>query len=121
MRLADYAGTGVTVGRHPMAHCRDQLRSINVCRVDDLLMLRHGVKVRIAGCVIARQRPGTAHGFIFLSIETRPASRTQSSTRNSTSSTAHSSPTPVSCWLRGRFKTSIRSSIFERVTLKNSM
>ena len=32
-------------------------------------MLRHGVKARIAGCVIARQRPGTAHGFIFLSIE----------------------------------------------------
>ena len=32
-------------------------------------MLRHGVNARIAGCVIARQRPGTAHGFIFLSIE----------------------------------------------------
>jgi error-prone DNA polymerase len=67
--VADYAGTGVTVGRHPMAHCRDQLRSMNVCRADDLRMLRHGVKARIAGCVIARQRPGTAHGFIFLSIE----------------------------------------------------
>jgi error-prone DNA polymerase len=67
--VADYAGTGVTVGRHPMAHCRDQLRSMNVCRAEDLRMLRHGVKARIAGCVIARQRPGTAHGFIFLSIE----------------------------------------------------
>jgi error-prone DNA polymerase len=67
--VADYAGTGVTVGRHPMSHCRDQLRSMNVCRADDLRMLRHGVKARIAGCVIARQRPGTAHGFIFLSIE----------------------------------------------------
>jgi len=67
--VADYAGTGVTVGRHPMALCRDQLRSMNVCRADDLRMLRHGVKARIAGCVIARQRPGTAHGFIFLSIE----------------------------------------------------
>ena len=67
--IADYAKTGVTVGRHPMAHCRDQLRSMIVCRADDLRMLRHGVKTRIAGCVIARQRPGTAHGFIFLSIE----------------------------------------------------
>ncbi len=67
--VADYAGTGVTVGRHPMAHCRDQLRRMNVYRADDLRMLRHGVKARIAGCVIARQRPGTAHGFIFLSIE----------------------------------------------------
>ena len=67
--VADYAGTGVTVGRHPMAHCRDQLRSMNVIRADDLRMLRHGVKTRIAGCVISRQRPGTARGFIFLSIE----------------------------------------------------
>jgi error-prone DNA polymerase len=67
--VADYAGTGVTVGRHPMAHCRDQLRTLNVYRAGDLVSLRHGVKARIAGCVIARQRPGTAHGFIFLSIE----------------------------------------------------
>ncbi len=67
--VADYAGTGVTVGRHPMAHCRDQLRNMNVSRADDLRMLRHGIKARIARCVIVRQRPGTAHGFIFLSIE----------------------------------------------------
>ena len=67
--VADYAGTGVTVGRHPMAHCRDRLREMRVCRANDLRMLRHGVNARIAGCVIARQRPGTAHGFIFLSIE----------------------------------------------------
>ena len=67
--VADYAGTGVTVGHHPMAHCRERLRTMNVCRAVDLRMLRHGVKTRIAGCVIARQRPGTAHGFIFLSIE----------------------------------------------------
>ncbi|HEY6374908.1 MAG TPA: OB-fold nucleic acid binding domain-containing protein, partial [Edaphobacter sp.] len=67
--VADYASTGVTVGRHPMAHCRQQLRSMRVVRAGDLSLLRHGVKTRIAGCVIARQRPGTAHGFIFLSIE----------------------------------------------------
>jgi error-prone DNA polymerase len=67
--IADYAGTGVTVGRHPMAHCRAQLRKMDVFRAGDLKLVRHGVKERIAGCVIARQRPGTAHGFIFLSIE----------------------------------------------------
>ncbi len=67
--VADYASTGVTVGRHPMAHCRQQLRTMRVVRAGDLPLLRHGVKARIAGCVIARQRPGTAHGFIFLSIE----------------------------------------------------
>ncbi len=38
-------------------------------RAGDLPQLRHGIKASIAGCVIARQRPGTAHGFIFLSIE----------------------------------------------------
>jgi error-prone DNA polymerase len=67
--VADYASTGVTVGRHPMAHCRQQLRTMRIVRAGDLSLLRHGVKARIAGCVIARQRPGTAHGFIFLSIE----------------------------------------------------
>jgi error-prone DNA polymerase len=51
---ADYASTGVTVGRHPMAHCRQQLRTKRVVRARDLSLLRHGVKARIAGCVIAR-------------------------------------------------------------------
>ncbi len=67
--VADYAGTGVTVGRHPMAHCRARLHGMDVFRAGDLKLVRHGVKARIAGQVIARQRPGTAHGFIFLSIE----------------------------------------------------
>jgi error-prone DNA polymerase len=67
--VADYASTGVTVGWHPMAHYRPQLRERRVVRSGDLSLLRHGVQTRIAGCVIARQRPGTAHGFIFLSIE----------------------------------------------------
>ncbi len=67
--VADYAGTGVTVGRHPMAHCRARLRELQVFRAGDLKLVRHGVKLRVAGQVIARQRPGTAHGFIFLSLE----------------------------------------------------
>lgn len=67
--IADYAGTGVTVGRHPMAHCRVELRHRGVVPTDHLRHLSHGTKTYIAGCVIARQRPGTAHGFIFLSLE----------------------------------------------------
>jgi error-prone DNA polymerase len=67
--VADYASTGITVGRHPMAHCRPQLQAMKIIPSKDLSLLRHGVRARIAGCVIARQRPGTAHGFIFLSIE----------------------------------------------------
>lgn len=67
--VADYAGTGVTVGRHPMWHCRPRLHQMNVFRAGDLKLVRHGATLRIAGQVIARQRPGTAHGFIFLSLE----------------------------------------------------
>ena len=67
--VADYAGTGVTVGRHPMAHTRTELRRMNVFPASHLKHVRHGTQLRIAGCVIARQRPGTAHGFIFLSLE----------------------------------------------------
>ena len=67
--VADYSGTGVTVGRHPMAHCRTELKRMRAYPASYLRDTRHGTKVRIAGCVIARQRPGTAHGFIFLSLE----------------------------------------------------
>jgi error-prone DNA polymerase len=67
--IADYAGTGVTVGRHPMAHCREQLQRMRICPAEQLRARKNGVITRIAGCVIARQRPGTAHGFLFLSIE----------------------------------------------------
>ena len=63
------SGTGVTVGRHPMAHHRGRLREMKVICARDLSLLRHGVQATVAGCVIARQRPGTAHGLIFLSLE----------------------------------------------------
>lgn len=67
--ITDYAGTGLTVGRHPMAYRRDDLRRSNILSSHDLKSVRHGEYVRTAGCVIARQRPGTAHGFVFLSME----------------------------------------------------
>ncbi|HEX6907196.1 MAG TPA: error-prone DNA polymerase, partial [Terriglobales bacterium] len=65
--VADFRGTGLTVGRHPMAYRRAQLRG--VLRACDLQNIKNGRRVRIAGSVIARQRPGTAHGFVFLSLE----------------------------------------------------
>jgi len=67
--VADYSGTGVTVGRHPMAYRREELRRRSVLSARDLQSHRDGAYVRAAGCVIARQRPGTAKGFIFLSME----------------------------------------------------
>jgi error-prone DNA polymerase len=67
--VADYSGTGVTVGRHPMAYRREELRRRNILSARDLQEHCDGSYVRAAGCVIARQRPGTAKGFIFLSLE----------------------------------------------------
>jgi error-prone DNA polymerase len=66
---ADYAGTGVTVGRHPMAHYREQMRVLGVTPAADLQHVPPGGWVRVAGCVIVRQRPGTAKGILFLSLE----------------------------------------------------
>jgi error-prone DNA polymerase len=66
---ADYRGTGLTVGKHPMAHRRADMIAMGVTRAIDLAGVRNGRRVRIAGSVIVRQRPGTAKGFVFLSME----------------------------------------------------
>jgi error-prone DNA polymerase len=67
--VADYGGTGVTLGRHPMTLWRAALTARGVLRASDLPRGEHGTRVRVAGSVIVRQRPGTAKGFVFLSLE----------------------------------------------------
>jgi error-prone DNA polymerase len=67
--VADYAGTGLSIGRHPMALRRDELAMRGVLRASDLRSARQGRRVRVAGMVITRQRPGTAKGFVFLTLE----------------------------------------------------
>ena len=67
--VADYAGTGLTIGEHPIAYRRHDLRKQRVLSAAELHSRKDGEFVRVAGCVIARQRPGTAMGFIFLSME----------------------------------------------------
>jgi len=67
--VADYAGTGLTVGKHPMFYRRAELRQRQVLSAAELRSCKDGEYVRTAGCVIARQRPGTAKGFVFLSME----------------------------------------------------
>jgi len=66
---ADYSGTGLTVGKHPLHYRRKELHAMKVLTSLELRNYRDGEYVRAAGCVIARQRPGTAKGFIFLSME----------------------------------------------------
>ncbi len=67
--VSDYAGTGLTTGPHPMAYRRAELRRHHVLSAQELLHQPDGRFVTAAGAVIARQRPGTALGFIFLSME----------------------------------------------------
>ncbi len=64
---ADYSGTGLSVGPHPMKIIRNHLPEI--WRASDLAAARSGSPVKIAGQVICRQRPGTAKGFVFISLE----------------------------------------------------
>ncbi len=67
--VADFRGTGLTVGPHPMAYHRERMDAIGVHKASDLAGIPNGKYLRIGGCVIARQRPGTAKGFVFLSLE----------------------------------------------------
>ncbi len=67
--VADFHGTGLTVGPHPMAYRRAWLSAMGIRRASELRHLPSGRRLRIGGCVITRQRPGTAKGFVFLSLE----------------------------------------------------
>ena len=67
--IADYHGTGMTLGPHPMAYRRTELRSKGISSAAELRQLAHGRPAVVAGAVITRQRPGTAKGLIFLTLE----------------------------------------------------
>ncbi len=66
---ADYAGTGLTTGPHPLAYSREAFKKEGMLSADDLTRCANHEYVRVVGCIIARQRPGTAKGFVFLSME----------------------------------------------------
>jgi error-prone DNA polymerase len=67
--MSDYSGSSLTIGPHPLAFRRMELAMRGVLRAIDLPRGRHGRRVRVAGAVITRQRPGTAKGFVFLTLE----------------------------------------------------
>jgi error-prone DNA polymerase len=67
--VADYDGTGLSLGPHPMEFHRVRLSAMKVARAVELAEMKHGAWVRVAGAVIVRQRPGTAKGFVFLNLE----------------------------------------------------
>lgn len=67
--VSDFQGTGMTVGPHPMGYYRKEMKKQGVRSAIELTQMPNGASVRVAGSVIARQRPGTAKGFVFLSLE----------------------------------------------------
>jgi len=67
--LADYRNSGITTGPQIMSHLRPGLRARGVLAANELARVANGRRVRTAGQVIVRQRPGTAKGFVFLTLE----------------------------------------------------
>jgi len=67
--VADFRGTGMTTGAHPMVHLREELRRTGVIRAANLERSPDGQWVRVAGLVTCRQRPHTAKGFLFITLE----------------------------------------------------
>jgi error-prone DNA polymerase len=67
--VADYASVGLTLGRHPLALLRERLRKKQLLSADELKCVAHGRQVRTAGIVLMRQRPQTASGVTFLTLE----------------------------------------------------
>jgi error-prone DNA polymerase len=67
--VADYASVGLTLGRHPLALLRERLRKKLLLSANELQCVAHGKAVRTAGIVLMRQRPQTASGVTFLTLE----------------------------------------------------
>ncbi len=67
--VSDFHGTGLTTGPHPMAYRRSELHGRGIKSAIELKALPHGRETTVAGCVITRQRPGTAKGMIFMTLE----------------------------------------------------
>jgi error-prone DNA polymerase len=66
---ADYSSIGLTLGRHPLALLRSQLTAASLLKAGELAQAAHGTRVRTAGIVLMRQRPATASGVTFLTLE----------------------------------------------------
>jgi error-prone DNA polymerase len=67
--LLDYARKGLSVNDHPMIHLRRAMRKRNVVTARELERIEQGRTVNVAGLVLTRQRPGTASGVVFITLE----------------------------------------------------
>jgi error-prone DNA polymerase len=67
--VSDYHGTGLTTGPHPMFYRRAEMHRMNIKAAAEMRAMANGKRATVAGAVITRQRPGTASGLIFLTLE----------------------------------------------------
>jgi error-prone DNA polymerase len=67
--LFDYSVTGLSLKKHPIALVRDELRHQGIITAAELTKIKAGKRVKVAGLVLVRQRPGTASGVVFATIE----------------------------------------------------
>ncbi|HOW19675.1 MAG TPA: OB-fold nucleic acid binding domain-containing protein, partial [Phycisphaerae bacterium] len=67
--VADYDATGLSLAAHPISLVRELLNRLRVVPAARVQQSRHGVPVRVAGLVLVRQRPGTAGGIVFATLE----------------------------------------------------
>ena len=67
--VADYGAMSLTLGRHPLALLRDRLRGERLLTAEELRAIPHGRRARAAGLVTCRQRPSTASGVVFVTLE----------------------------------------------------
>ena len=67
--VEDYAATGLSLKAHPVSFVRSQLDSLNVTPTGNLPKMKNGDKIKVAGLITVRQRPGTAKGVLFVTIE----------------------------------------------------
>lgn len=67
--IHDYSSTALSLKAHPVSFVRDKLSMLKVLRTADLATLKNGMYVKVAGLVLVRQRPGTAGGVCFITVE----------------------------------------------------
>jgi error-prone DNA polymerase len=67
--IRDYGSTGLSLKAHPVSFVRDRMKKLNIRSTADLAKCKNGMYVKVAGLVLVRQRPGTAGGVCFITIE----------------------------------------------------
>jgi error-prone DNA polymerase len=67
--VEDYRSTGLSLRRHPVSFLRSDLAARRIVRCADLMTIRDGRRVEVAGIILVRQRPGSARGVLFVTIE----------------------------------------------------